>query len=249
MVAKVFLFVQLVYLLAAFSSAASSQTRVHWYTEDYPPFNYVHEGKLEGLSIKVLNLMHQKLEWHFDESDVLLMPWARVYYTLEESADACVFSIVHTPERESRFQFIGPMMENTVSIIGYKDSDYSNVELRNIPDIRIGVVKNDIGHQLLIKEGFKEYQFVYLKTGFELVRMLKMRRVDLIAYGDVIAHFQFNRAQIEPSDYKVVQPLFSSSIGFACNKAVSREYIKKMNEALQLVLQENPNVINWEVNK
>ncbi|QTH71399.1 substrate-binding periplasmic protein [Pseudoalteromonas xiamenensis] len=225
--------------------ASAVQPKINWYTEDYPPFNYMHEGQIEGISIKVLRAMYKQLDWTFDEEDILLMPWARVYKTLEDSPNACVFSITYTEERARQFNFIGPMIHNTVSLIGHKESDYSDVDLKNIPGLKVGVVKNDIGHQLLVKEGFHEYQFVYLKTGYELVRMLKLKRVDLIAYGDVIARFQFSRAHIDPNNYKIIAPLYQSFLGMACNKAVDDEVIKTLNQTLVEVLKEYPSLATW----
>lgn len=219
---------------------------INWYTEEYPPFNYLHEGELEGISIRVLRALYQKLNWQLKETDILLMPWARTYKTLEESDNACVFSITYTKERAKQFQFIGPMIQNTVSLIGSKESDYQEVDIKNIASIKIGVVKNDIGHQVLLKEGFSEHQFVFLKTGFELVRMLNMRRVDLIAYGDVIARFQFLNANINFRDYKIVQPLLQSYLGMACNAKVDKTLVAQMNAALKTILAESPELIHLD---
>lgn len=224
----------------------ASTPAINWYTEEYPPFNYLHEGALEGISIRVLRAVYQKLDWQLKETDILLMPWARTYKTLEESDNACVFSITYTKERANQFQFIGPMIENTVSLIGSRESDYQEVDIKNIASIKIGVVKNDIGHQILLKEGFSEHQFVFLKTGFELVRMLKMRRVDLIAYGDVIARFQFLKANINFRDYKIIQPLLQSYLGMACNSKVEKHLIDAMNNALKAVLAENPELVHLD---
>lgn len=230
-------------LLLVCVSVEAKIAPINWYTEEYPPFNYVHDGKLEGIAITVLNAMYRKLGWALKEDDIVLMPWPRTYKTLQESDNACVFSITYTKARAQEFQFIGPMIENTVSLIGSSESDFQEVDIKNIQSIKIGVVKNDIGHQILLQEGFSERQFVFLKTGYELVRMLKMKRVDLIAYGDAIARFQFSKANINFRDYKIVQPLFQSYLGMACNAKVDKTLVEQLNVTMRVVLAEQPELV------
>lgn len=231
-------------LLSFVVSAGVKALPINWYTEEYPPFNYLHNGELEGIAINVLKAIYRDLGWTLKEDDILLMPWPRTYKTLQESENACVFSITYTEERAREFQFIGPMIANTVSLIGSSESDFQEVDIKNIQSIKIGVVKNDIGHQILLKEGFSERQFVFLKTGYELVRMLNMKRVDLIAYGDAIARFQFSKANINFRDYKIVQPLFQSYLGMACNAKVEKTLVDQMNLALKAILAKQPELVH-----
>ncbi|MCF6441285.1 transporter substrate-binding domain-containing protein [Pseudoalteromonas luteoviolacea] len=217
-----------------------------WFTEDYPPFNYHVNGQVEGIAIQALKLVYRDLGWKFDDNEVMLLPWPRAYQMTLSNNNACIFSMTYTEERARLFQFIGPTMDNHVAIIGHKETDYHLPNLRSIGDLKIGVVKNDIGHQLLRQLGVDKESLVFLASGFELVQMLKLKRIDLIAYGDVIARYQFKRAGINPKHYRIVMPLRSSYLGFACNKAIDKRIIDKMNDALKVIRGRQPEIFDPE---
>lgn len=229
------------------ATALSAHTpSINWYTEDYPPFNYEQEGEIKGIAIDILKATYAELDWPLATEKIEIMPWARVYRILQNEPNACVFSITHTGERAKLFNFIGPVMPNTVAIIGHTNSTIDDMQLSTDLSLRFGVVKNDIGHQLLKQYGIPEAQFVYLKTGYELVKMLEHKRVDLIAYGDIIARYQFNRAKINPSQYRIIKPLLKSFLGFACNKDVPQQVIEKLDNAVKQVVIENPDLIHYQ---
>lgn len=233
-------------LLVSACAANAHTPNLNWYTEDYPPFNYEQDGSLKGVAIDILRATYAELNWSLNEDEITIMPWARVYRTLQNQANACVFSITYTKERAQLFNFIGPVMPNTVAIIGHVNSQIDDMQLSTDLSLRFGVVKNDIGHQLLKQYGIPEAQFVYLKTGYELVKMLEHKRVDLIAYGDIIARYQFNRAKINPSQYRVIKPLLHSFLGFACNKLVSADVMEKLDSAIKAAVINNPNLIHYQ---
>lgn len=216
---------------------------IQWYTEDYPPFNYQSQGKLHGLALNVLRTAYQELDWYLDESQIVLAPWPRVYKSVQQQDNSCVFSITYTEPRSKLFNFVGLVIPNTVAVIAHKDTDISIAQLKQDKSLTYGVVKNDIGHQALLAFGISESQFVYLKTGLELVQMIDHKRVDLIAYGDAIARFQFKRANINPKNYHLLMPLLNSKLGFACNKQVPQAVLQQLDIAIKQVVQSEPKLL------
>ncbi|KZN45502.1 substrate-binding periplasmic protein [Pseudoalteromonas luteoviolacea] len=226
--------------------AKAKDPKLIWFTEDYPPFNYHVNGNVEGIAINALKTIYRDLNWNFDENEVMLLPWPRAYHMTLSNHNACIFSMTYTEERAKLFQFVGPAMDNHVAIIGHKETKYQLSDLNSLGELKVGVVKNDIGHQLLRQAGVSKESLVFLASGFELVQMLKLKRIDLIAYGDVIARYQFKRAGIDPSHYRIVLPLRSSYLGFACNQGVRKRLIDQMNEALKAIRQRQPEIFNPE---
>lgn len=236
----------LAYLYGALTmSAPLEQPRIQWYTEDYPPFNYQHNEELYGLAIDILRAAYQKLNWQLKEHNIMLLPWARVYKLVQEENKACVFSMTYTEYRAQQFNFIGLVIPNTVAIIAHNKSKISIEQLKLDASLRYGVVKNDIGHQALVSYGIPETQFVYLKTGLELVKMIDYKRVDVIAYGDAIANFQFKRANINPENYRILTPLLESKLGFACNKALPQQVLNQLDSAIAEVISEQPQLLQF----
>ncbi|MDE3271867.1 substrate-binding periplasmic protein [Pseudoalteromonas sp. G4] len=239
------LFMVSYFLLSSTALAASSIPNIKWYTEDYPPFNYQQTGEIKGIAVDILKKAYSELNWSLNTDDISIMPWTRAYYTLKSDANACLFSMTFTKERAKNFNFIGTVMPNTVAIIGHQDSSINEIQLRTDFNLRFGVVKNDIGHQTLMEYGIPGNQFVFLKTGFELVKMLEHKRVDLIAYGDVIARYQFERAKISPNKFKVVKPLLKSLLGYACNKSVPSDVLQTLNTSIEQIVRKHPTIIEY----
>ncbi|WP_046004701.1 substrate-binding periplasmic protein [Pseudoalteromonas rubra] len=237
--------VRLAALYPLISFGATYDTpNLDWVTEDYPPFNYHINGEIEGLSIRILERIYQDLGWTLDRRNIMLVPWPRAYRMAMTSPKTCIFSITYTQERAQLFQFIGPSLDNQVAIMGHKENDYEVSDLRDLKNYKIGVVKNDIGHQLLRQSNVPQDNLVFLASGFELVQMLKLKRIDLIAYGDIIARFQFKRAGIDPAHYRVVLPLSRSYLGFACNKQVETQWVRSMNQALRRLRRNEPSLFS-----
>ena len=203
-------------------------------TEDYPPYNYLEEDKIKGLSVKLLQEIYANLKIEPDQLKLTLYPWARAYKILQQNKHTCLFSMTHTQERAALFNFIGPIIDTRISLISLSNNNFDIGE-KALEKMRIGVVKDDIGHQLLLKTGMSEKRFVFLATGYEMVQMLALGRVDLIAYGENIAKFQFTKAGILPSEYKVISVLKNSQLGFACNKQVPKVFVDAMQKSLMEV--------------
>ncbi|MBU2970801.1 transporter substrate-binding domain-containing protein [Pseudoalteromonas sp. C2R02] len=207
---------------------------INWMTEDYPPYNYIESGEIKGISVILIKKIYSNLDIQPELLNLSLYPWARAYKTLQQDKNSCLFSMTHTQERAEQFNFIGPIIDTRISLISLSDRNLAT-HPKALTKMRIGVVKNDIGHQLLLKKGMSEKRFVFLSTGYEMVKMLAMGRVDIIAYGENIAKFQFGKAGILPSQYKVISVLKNSQLGFACNKQVPKPFIEALQKSLMKV--------------
>jgi len=215
-------------------SITSIATNIKWMTEDYPPYNYIESDKIKGLSVTLLKKIYSNLDIQPQQLNLKLYPWARAYKTLQQDNNSCLFSMTHTQDRAEQFNFIGPIIDTRISLISLSNKNLAT-DPKALAKMRIGVVKDDIGHQLLLKKGMSEKRFVFLSTGFEMVKMLAMGRVDMIAYGENIAKFQFGKAGISPTEYKVISVLKNSQLGFACNKQVPKIFINAMQKSLMEV--------------
>ena len=222
-----------------------SAPNIQWYTEDYPPFNYQSQGQLHGLAFNVLRTAYQNLDWYMDASNIMLTTWPRAYKAVQQQENSCVFSMTYTEPREKLFNFIGLVIPNTVAVIAHKNSGITIEQLKRDKTLTFGVVKNDIGHQALLNYGIPESQFVYLKTGLELVRMVDYKRVDLIAYGDAIARYQFKRAKIDPQNYRLLLPLLESKLGYACNKSVPQTLLQRLDKAIKAAVLAQPELLQY----
>jgi len=163
-----------------------------WVTEDYPPYNYIdEEGNLTGIFTDVLIKVYAELNVTLDKENIAIIPWARLYRTLENDDKYAGYSMVNTPERELKFKLVPLPIITKTSIMVISDLQ-ERLAAVNINDLIIAVVRKDIGHQLLKEKNIKAKQ-VETTSAFSMLKMLTHKRVDAIAYAEDVAYFQYNK--------------------------------------------------------
>ena len=75
--------------------------------------------------------------------------------------------------------------------------------------------------------------------------MIDYKRVDLIAYGDAIARYQFKRAKIDPQNYRLLLPLLESKLGYACNKSVPKTLLQRLDKAIKAAVLAQPELLQY----
>ena len=160
-----------------------------WLTEDYPPYNYLDEkGRLIGSSTDTLEAVFNYLKLDIDINSIKVMPWARLYYQMETSAEHAAFSMLRTEERQQKFQMVAMPFKESVSILVLK-SRLKSLKAKPMELLKVGVVREDIGHQLLKASGLKVTQIVSTSAS-NILKQLMAGRIDAIAYTDSVIYFQ-----------------------------------------------------------
>ena len=204
-----------------------------WMTEQYPPFNFLDEkGVLKGITVEILHEIFRKLG--IDKSAVTLtvLPWPRSYKYLLEKPGTALFSTTYTVERLQHFKFVGPIIPTQVSLIAPKNK---NLDIKSVADmnrIRIGAIRDDIGHQLLRTLGVSEDSIILINSPESMVRMLDSARVDAIAYAEDIAKYQIRLANFDLKHYGTVYVLQKSHMGYAFHKATDPRVLEPLRKAL-----------------
>ncbi|MES2818793.1 MAG: transporter substrate-binding domain-containing protein [Pseudomonadota bacterium] len=172
---------------------------LHLYTEEYPPLNFSRDGEATGFATEVVR---EILRGTGQSASIEVATWARGYKQTQTRADTGLFVTMRTREREALFKWVGPLTSNITHFYGLKTS---TLQLRNLDDARaasaIGVPRDWYSQQLLRREGFTN---LYPLVGPEqMVRMLKLGRVELIAVDDLslaalLAKGELRREDVRP---------------------------------------------------
>lgn len=167
-----------------------------WLTEDYPPYNYLNQrGELIGISTEILLLVFQELGIDLKSQDILIVPWARLYYNLEAYDDYAAYSMVSTPEREEKFKLVAAPLKTKVSIMVLEERK-AMLAQKPLKELNIAVVREDIGHQLLNAQNIPAKQVITTSAN-SMLQMLIRSRVDAIAYTEEVAMFQYNKLDLK----------------------------------------------------
>ncbi len=108
------------FLLLLTSVFSQSFTNLVFYTEDFPPFSFLSDKKIQGISVDVLYKLIEKSNVNRTDINLQLIPWARAYRYLQNTPMTCLFTTSRTPAREGLFYWVGPINTSKLVLIGKK---------------------------------------------------------------------------------------------------------------------------------
>lgn len=225
-------------LVAGLVGTAQAQglNDIQWLSEEYAPYNYAGEdGVPTGISVDVLTLIWDELGVDRDASDITILPWARGYHIAREDPNTCLFATTVTEPRRELFNFVEPLVDVNIVIYGRRDGAPALESIDDLAPYTIGVVRDDIGDQLLMQLG-AESRVVRTDSARIMVRMLRGQRFDFIAYDSHTARWTMQQEEIDTTGYDDLFVLDEAVMGYACNKAVPDEHINALQEALDRLI-------------
>jgi polar amino acid transport system substrate-binding protein len=197
-------------------------------TEDGPPYNMYQNGKISGISTDKLTEAFSRIN---EPLHIQVMPWARAYQTALTLPDYCVYSTARTDERESLFNWVGPLAEMDWVLFSLANNPAKITRLEDLRLEVIGGYRQDVISNWLMEQGYQVDLATtdtinpqkLVKKRFKYWASSKLGATTLIANqgltGRIVPVFTFHHANLY----------------LACNKATSDSIIKKLNDALQKI--------------
>ena len=234
----------LIFLVACcLATAAAGQTSdtarniiesMQWMTEQYPPYNYRDEkdGQLKGITVDILMAMFKKAGVNLTRQDIPILPWARSYKKLLSEPGTALFSTTYTVERLQRFKFVGPILPTRVSLLAKKSKHLKVTSVADMNPLRIGVIREDIGDQLVRALGVRAAAIEASNYAENMVKKLHLDRLDAIAYAEDIARYQLKLAGIDPQQYEAVYVLQRSHMGYTFHQSTDPRVLEPLRKAL-----------------
>lgn len=221
-------------LLLSSPLAHAALADLEYVSEEYPPYNYTEQGQVRGLAVDLLKAVWQRT--NTPAQHIRLMPWARGYYLLTQKPNVVLFSTARTRAREAQFKWACP--------IGY--SEYGLWALRaNAPTIKaesdlnrytVAAVRADASEQLLLNKGMDDTRIQPANRLAQAFKMLRSKRVDLIASGSLAARDAMRELKLNPDDYQQVYVLSAEQLCYAFSPAVPDSDVKAFQDALTRTL-------------
>ena len=207
---------------------------LNWITEEYPPFNYLdpNTGKTTGFSVELLLQIFAKIGIPSQDLDVTINPWARGYHKVMNEPGTALFTTVYTEDRLQKMKFIGPIAPNIIAVIAPKSSQLSINSAEELNRLKIGVVREDIGEQLLLKQGVKSASLDRLNSGLSMVKKLASGRIDAVGYAHATTLLLFRTAQINPDDFEIIHVLKYSAMGYTFHNSTDTKILETISQAL-----------------
>lgn len=203
-------------------------------TEEAPPTSYSQNGELHGLAVEVVR---QLIERTGDAAHIELLPWTRAYHLAQQQADTAIFSTVRTPEREAKFQWVGPLLIGTTSFYSLKSRNLRFDSLQQAAESGpLAVPKQWYTYETLTAQGFKNLYGV--TSSKSMVTMLKHGRVQLIATEDLTLDAELARGGLRADQVQAHLPFMRSAYYIAFSRQTDAAVVQRWRRALDAMHQD-----------
>lgn len=202
-------------------------------TEQFPPFSYQEDGKLQGISVDLLEKMLDHMNTTLNRSGIKVLPWAQGYQMALQDNNTVIFSTGRIPEREALFKWVGPISSIKVVLFALNERHIKINSPGDLRALKIGVVKDSAEEPLVIKAGADPGNLVERNNTTEILDMLKAGTIDAWAYPDLVGMWLADKAGLNASEYVVVYDLEKETpLYYAFNRNTSNSTVQAFQQAL-----------------
>lgn len=217
---------------------AQSVDDIVFMTENYPPFNFEEDGRLQGISTDLMVLILKNLDSKQTREDIRLLPWARGYRLTLNQKNTSLFATTRTAEREKLFKWVGPITTTSIGLLARKERKIKINSLADIKKYRVGVVRSDIGEQLLVNAGIPLQNLDRVGgTDATLTSITKLNkgRIDVWSYETNVAKWEVKAKGFKVDEYETVYVLKEGELYFAFHKDTPEGLLQQLQDALDVL--------------
>jgi polar amino acid transport system substrate-binding protein len=208
--------------------------KLTFYTEEFPPYQYTHEGRLQGLFITLVREMFKVADTKKEISDIRVRPWSRGFNTALREPNTVLFGTSRTEEREDKFLWVGPAMPSNHGIFAKKAEGHTPESLDYFNDYRTATIRDDVAEQLMLSGGVDESNLMRQSDHVPIIRSLERGRADFWAYNVQVGYYMLNEQNVAHK-YEVVHTLKEGSNYLAVNPDSDPAAVQALRDALAKV--------------
>ncbi|MCG8074491.1 MAG: transporter substrate-binding domain-containing protein [Candidatus Thiodiazotropha endolucinida] len=146
--------------------------RVHNET-NWPPFNYVQNGKPLGFSIDFMNLVAERVDLEIEY--VTGPSWSEFLGMMKAGTLDVMLNIVKTPEREKYLLFTQPYADNPNAILSKKETPFKEIE--SLTGKTVAVPKGFFTEEILIRD-YPGIRLLPVKNMLETMKAVSFGKAD-----------------------------------------------------------------------
>lgn len=160
------------------------------------------------------------------------VPFARGVSNFTDAGNIVLFNVSRTPERESLYQWVGPIISEKDYFYELASKPTSINVLADAKNKSVCVVRKNINDDRLTAQGFTNLTRIpYFSTCF---RLLTEQRVDLVASATLGINEKLKEANVQANLIKQTPALIGESSGYiALSKSIPKEEVERWNIALK----------------
>jgi len=154
---------------------------------DYPPFNYIIDGKPSGYSIDLISMIAKIL--NIKVRLVQNKKWFEYVNLFKQKKLDVLLNIADIPERHSYANFTSPIADILPFAVIRKNIHIDIATQKNIAEMRIALLEDDAVNES-IKKALPKATFIQVKNIAEALKRITAKQVDI--YFDIAPVIEYN---------------------------------------------------------
>lgn len=204
-----------------------------FYVGEIFPFTRVAEsGEVSGAAVDIVSELMASVGKPVRSRDIRCISFARSVEILETTPATGMFLFARTPQRETKFKWVGPLAELKLGLVAKKSASITIKCTDDLKPRTISVIRNSAPMQMLANDPeLQDVKLEVVKDDTLQLRMLEVGRVDLAAQADTAAAFWLEDIGANPDDFEMVYVLKVLPLYLAFNKSVDDELVARLQAA------------------
>jgi polar amino acid transport system substrate-binding protein len=199
-------------------TVACSQWKPHYYQE---------KGIIKGTGYEIAKAVMEQAKV---VAEFQVQPWKRVYITGLNKANYMISCLGRTPEREPFFHWVGPVAKSIhYNFYKLKKSKFIVKSHRDILQYRVGVMRGSLTQNFM--ENMSHEDIHGVSRAEQLIKLLKVGRVDLILEATNVIEHESKTANIDPDIFEMATVGYELSINMAVGKKTPLSVVQAIQKA------------------
>jgi polar amino acid transport system substrate-binding protein len=204
-------------------------------THQFPPFNFQKDGRLQGTSVDLLELVWKRMGVSLNRSIIEFLPWTEGYQRTLNEKNTVLFATARLTERERLFKWVGPIGSDTKVLLAKKDKNLTITGPEDLKNYRIGAIKDDSATQLLLDDGARKEDLVVESTSKPIIEMLQNDSIDAWVYSEIAGKWLIQDSGANANDYRAAYVLGKIDAYYAFNKETPDSLVQSFQQALDYI--------------
>ncbi len=230
------------FLISLLSSSFTVQSQnlqdIKYITEPFPLYNYSEDGQVRGITVDILLAAAKEAGQEIKLNSIKIKPWARGYQETLKGPMTMIFGIARTQDREKEFKWVGPILETKISVFAKKSSAINIHSKIDFKKYEIGVVRDDLGEQLIRALGNDNNVQVSVDHA-SVLKKINFGRVELWVCNELVANKLIDGAGYLREGYEIIYVLDKFITYFAFSKDVPNDIVNTLQLGLDRLKEKN----------
>ncbi|WP_025128288.1 ABC transporter substrate-binding protein [Pseudomonas sp. PH1b] len=196
-------------------------------TDNHPPLHFQQGERIVGFGVDVVHALAQRSG---DQVTVQQRPMLRALRDAGENPDTAVFTVLRTPEREARYQWVGPLMQ-TETALYTRDSDDLPVTDLSQTRGQIAVPRRWLIYSYLKQQGVENLWGV--DSPEIMMRLLQVGRVQYVVADTMSVNTFAAEEGLRADQLRYQMPLMHQDAYIAFSPKVDAAQVARWQQALE----------------